>query len=281
MRVLRWALESGGFKIPEGKYFLVDAGYANTPEFLAPYRGIRYHLSEYNSSRRTRLRYRSKKDLFNHRHAQLRNVVKRAFGVLKARFTILVKRRNYPIKTQARIAMAYCVLHNFIRMEGGLDYIFRRGQCDEVVEGDEDVHVDDHVHRTEAARGDRFRNELATRLWIQHTARGAIAHEDSGDLQDDGCTNNSSVDQHMVLFFVGAAGGEWFLWYGRYNYTMVVNGFFRRVHTMIEWHFTAVDSYCTLLVFQNHDLNRKALSVDKRLLVVDRQSSAVDNYCSI
>ncbi|MQM04218.1 hypothetical protein Taro_037011 [Colocasia esculenta] len=172
MRVLRWALESGGFKVPEGKYFLVDAGYANTPEFLAPYRGIRYHLSEYNSTRRTRMRYRSKKDLFNHRHAQLRNVVEHAFGVLKARFTILVKRCNYPIKTQARIAMAYCVLHNFIRMEGGLDYIFRRGQYDEVVEGDEDVQVDDHVPRSEATRGDRFRNELATRLWIQHTARG-------------------------------------------------------------------------------------------------------------
>ncbi|MQM13127.1 hypothetical protein Taro_046049 [Colocasia esculenta] len=97
---------------------------------------------------------------------------KRALGVLKARFTILVKRRNYPIKTQAKIAMAYCVLHNFIRMEGGLDYIFRRGQCDELVEGDEDVQQDDHVPRNEAARGDIFRNELATRLWIQHTARG-------------------------------------------------------------------------------------------------------------
>ncbi|MQM04243.1 hypothetical protein Taro_037043 [Colocasia esculenta] len=172
MRVLRWTLESGGFKVPEGKYFLVDAGYANTPQFLAPYRGIRYHLSEYNSTRRTRIRYRSKKDLFNHRHAQLRNVVEHAFGVLKARFTILVKCRNYPIKTQAKIAMACCVLHNFIRMEGGLDYIFCRAQCDELVEGDEDVQEDDHVPRSEATRGDRFRNELATRLWIQHNARG-------------------------------------------------------------------------------------------------------------
>ncbi|MQL71644.1 hypothetical protein Taro_003962 [Colocasia esculenta] len=57
-------------------------------------------------------------------------------------------------------------------MEGGLDYIFRRGQCDDEVEGDEDVQQDDHVPRSEAARGDRFRNELATRLWKQHTARG-------------------------------------------------------------------------------------------------------------
>ncbi|MQM13123.1 hypothetical protein Taro_046045, partial [Colocasia esculenta] len=45
MRVLRWALESGGFKVPEGKYFLVDAGYANTPQFLALYRGIRQNLA--------------------------------------------------------------------------------------------------------------------------------------------------------------------------------------------------------------------------------------------
>ncbi|KAK1275366.1 hypothetical protein QJS04_geneDACA000815 [Acorus gramineus] len=47
MRVLRWALESGGFSVPEGKYYLVDSGYANTDKFLAPYRSHRYHLSEF------------------------------------------------------------------------------------------------------------------------------------------------------------------------------------------------------------------------------------------
>lgn len=30
-----------------GKYYLVDAGYANTTEFLAPFQGVRYHLSEH------------------------------------------------------------------------------------------------------------------------------------------------------------------------------------------------------------------------------------------
>ncbi|XP_020110243.1 uncharacterized protein LOC109725462 [Ananas comosus] len=45
MRVLRSACESGGFTIPEGKYYLVDSGYANTDKFLAPYRGERYHIS--------------------------------------------------------------------------------------------------------------------------------------------------------------------------------------------------------------------------------------------
>ena len=44
-RVLQWALRNG-LEVPEGKYFLVDAGYALRKGFLTPYRGIRYHLRE-------------------------------------------------------------------------------------------------------------------------------------------------------------------------------------------------------------------------------------------
>ena len=59
----------------------MDSGYANTPRFIAPYRGDRYHIGSFHGTNR---RYSSEKDLFNHRHAQLRNVVERTFGVLKA-----------------------------------------------------------------------------------------------------------------------------------------------------------------------------------------------------
>ena len=45
-RVLRSAMLRG-FNVPHGKYYLVDGGYANTPSFLAPYRGVRYHLKEF------------------------------------------------------------------------------------------------------------------------------------------------------------------------------------------------------------------------------------------
>jgi hypothetical protein len=41
---------------------LVDAGYANTPQFLAPYRGTRYHLQEQG---RARQRPQDYKELFN------------------------------------------------------------------------------------------------------------------------------------------------------------------------------------------------------------------------
>ncbi|XP_044358248.1 uncharacterized protein, partial [Triticum aestivum] len=49
-KVLRSALNSG-FHVPPGKFYLVDGGYANTPYFLAPYRGVRYHLKEFARDR--------------------------------------------------------------------------------------------------------------------------------------------------------------------------------------------------------------------------------------
>ena len=35
-----------GFTVPNGKYYLADAGYGISPEYLTPYRGVRYHLRE-------------------------------------------------------------------------------------------------------------------------------------------------------------------------------------------------------------------------------------------
>jgi hypothetical protein len=37
----------GDFRVPEGKNFLVDGGYANTACLLATCRGVRYHLKEF------------------------------------------------------------------------------------------------------------------------------------------------------------------------------------------------------------------------------------------
>ncbi|WOK93464.1 hypothetical protein Cni_G02162 [Canna indica] len=47
-RILRDALNRrNGLKVLIGNYYLVDAGYTNGEEFLAPYRSTRYHLSEW------------------------------------------------------------------------------------------------------------------------------------------------------------------------------------------------------------------------------------------
>lgn len=38
------------FRIPPGRYYLGDAGYANSDAVLVPYRGVRYHLKEWGNS---------------------------------------------------------------------------------------------------------------------------------------------------------------------------------------------------------------------------------------
>lgn len=45
-RVWNAALQEGGMRIPDGWYYLGDAGYALTPGVLTPHRNVRYHLQE-------------------------------------------------------------------------------------------------------------------------------------------------------------------------------------------------------------------------------------------
>ena len=35
------------FLIPQGKFYLADAGFAHCDALLVPYRGVRYHLAEW------------------------------------------------------------------------------------------------------------------------------------------------------------------------------------------------------------------------------------------
>ncbi|KAH6782203.1 hypothetical protein C2S51_007496 [Perilla frutescens var. frutescens] len=41
-----------GLHVPQGKYFLVDCGFANRRQFLAPLRGVRYHLKDFGGQGR-------------------------------------------------------------------------------------------------------------------------------------------------------------------------------------------------------------------------------------
>ncbi|KAG9447057.1 hypothetical protein H6P81_013185 [Aristolochia fimbriata] len=50
-RVLKDALNKpNGLKVPQGRYYLADAGYPNRPRFLPPCRGARYHLQKYGNN---------------------------------------------------------------------------------------------------------------------------------------------------------------------------------------------------------------------------------------
>ncbi|XP_074561596.1 uncharacterized protein LOC141817872 [Curcuma longa] len=135
-RVLRDAISRrNGLKIPQGCYYLCDAGYTNGEGFLAPYRGQRYHLTEWRQGYQPT----TSKEYFNMKHSQARNCIERCFGILKARWAILRDKSFYDVKTQCRIISAYCILHNFIRYEMTIDPIESELDALESNESDDDA----------------------------------------------------------------------------------------------------------------------------------------------
>ena len=78
---------------------------------VPPYRGVCYHLKE-NSNHPPE----NTRELFNHRHASLRNAIERAFGVLKKRFLIIASTTEptYSVNIQSDIVIACCILYNFL-----------------------------------------------------------------------------------------------------------------------------------------------------------------------
>jgi hypothetical protein len=112
-----------------GNYYLVDSGYPNRQGYLAPFKGSTYHILEF------RLRNgrppQGKYEMFNFLHSSLRNVIERAFGVLKQKWRILKGIPSFPTRTQKHIIIACMVLHNFIRDSNSEDRLFDRCDADE------------------------------------------------------------------------------------------------------------------------------------------------------
>ncbi|QHO29741.1 Retrotransposon protein [Arachis hypogaea] len=154
-RVLRDALFRNGFSVPQGHYYLCDAGYMNCEGFLAPYRGQKYHLSEFNPHNQPS----TAQEFFNMKHSQARNVIERAFGVLKARWGILRGRSFYPIKTQGRIITACCLLHNHIRRVMVVDPIDEIEDQNILGVDSETIH---HIETSDA--WGRWRDQLAQEM---------------------------------------------------------------------------------------------------------------------
>lgn len=144
-----------------GKYYVVDAGYPNMPGFLAPYRGVRYHLPDYRRGSSPS----GVKELFNHTHSSLRNVIERCFGVLKARFPILKRMPPYSFPTQRNIVVAACTVHNFIRQETLRDELFSQYEEEDLII--EEEHIDDEpdpdgvIQEQGIRRMDAFRQSIA------------------------------------------------------------------------------------------------------------------------
>ncbi|KAM0828543.1 hypothetical protein ACQ4PT_067472 [Festuca glaucescens] len=108
-----------GLQVPEGKYYLVDAGYGAKPGFIPPFRNVRYHLNEWGNNP-----VQNAEELFNLRHSSLRIDIERAFGSLKRRFKILDDAKPFfPFPVQVDIVVACCVLHNYALSQGIDEFI--------------------------------------------------------------------------------------------------------------------------------------------------------------
>ncbi|XP_054820765.1 protein ALP1-like [Prosopis cineraria] len=166
--------------IPEGKYYLVDAGFMLTRGLVTPYRGVRYHLKEY-SKRNPPLNYR---ELFNLRHAKLRNAIERAFGVLKKRFSILsnATEPTYGIKAQNMIIYVCCILHNFLVSMDPIKDLLE--EVDAVLTRENHSNDNNRAQRgdnNEAARGELLRENIANQMWADYQEHLATLENELND----------------------------------------------------------------------------------------------------
>jgi hypothetical protein len=162
--VLADALAKGLTTFP-GKYYLGDAGYGLSRYCLTPYRGVRYHLKEWEAAGR---RPENARELFNLRHASLRNIIERAFGILKKRFPILVRMTSYPMETQVRLVKSCFMIHNFIRLNQGYEDDYDQWVQDEDGEDDDDDGDNDDGAGGVNGNMYAFRNNIAQQMWVQY-----------------------------------------------------------------------------------------------------------------
>lgn len=164
-RVLEDAKTKGFPNIP-GKYFLGDAGYALSRACLTPYRGVRYHLKEFQAGNAGGPR--NAKELFNLKHSSLRNVVERCFGVIKRRFPILNVMPSFYFPFQCELVSCCMLIHNFIRRNQV--YLDDFDNNDDVVN---EVEVHDNVVEEEGALGhalNAWRDQIANSMWLAYLA---------------------------------------------------------------------------------------------------------------
>ena len=101
---------------------------------MTPYRNVRYWLNDFRSGGKAV----GREEIFNLYHERLRNVIERAFGVVKARFPILNKMAPYSFAAQTKIVMTCFSIHNFLRQVSVADRLFSEYDTEGELESDSD-----------------------------------------------------------------------------------------------------------------------------------------------
>jgi len=164
-RVLQDAQFRHGFNTPRGKFWLGDAGYGNSEFVLSPYRKVRYHLKE---QRLAESKPQNARELFNLRHASLRNVIERIFGVLKRKFKILSQVAEYSWDTQVKLVLSLTGLFNFIRSFETIE----DDEEEEGEEGGEEEEGEEELLSMSLRTGNQYMNQkrdkIAQEMWVDY-----------------------------------------------------------------------------------------------------------------
>lgn len=134
---------------------------------MTPYSKTRYHLQE---QARAALQPQSSKELFNLRHAMLRNVIERVFGVIKRKYKILTQPPEFSLEVQIDLVLALTALHNFTfrRMRWQDDSDVQRYESEltpQELSPPAEILVTSSEQRAQRRQMEEYRDQIAQLMW--------------------------------------------------------------------------------------------------------------------
>ncbi|CAD7062862.1 unnamed protein product, partial [Tilletia caries] len=114
---------------------------------------------------------RNAKEVYNRRHAGARSVIERIFGVVQARFKILITGSHFDLQTQADVFPALAVVHNIIRRTDPLNdidplpVVAGADAGDENDEGDARSGLSRAETTKEGKAAAAYRDRVAKKMW--------------------------------------------------------------------------------------------------------------------
>lgn len=154
--------------IPEGKYYLGNAGYGVQKGILSPYCGVRCHLKEFSDHPP-----KNERELFNLRHSSLRTTIERCFGVLKKRFRVLDAESFWSFQIQVEVLLACSIIHNHILevdpIDSIVDDVIRDSQYESCGVQQSESEIEEEDREWEIEEEDREwvtkRDEICRAMW--------------------------------------------------------------------------------------------------------------------
>ena len=134
--------------------------------YLAPYKGISYHLQEF---RRRGGSPRTRHKKFNHAHSSLRCVIECTFGVRKNKWRIIRHMPSFPFHIQILIVSATMTLHNFVRLNDRDDRDFINTNRDSISRREHNSEASSSYEQNSGSLTDLaivvLRDSIANSIW--------------------------------------------------------------------------------------------------------------------